>query len=696
MGQESNDPIILTIDDEAVIRTSFKNYLEDYQYTVLEAENGQKGVEIYQNQKVDLILVDLRMPVMDGLEVLSAIREQNKDLPIIVISGTGDITDVVDALRLGASDYLLKPVNDMTILLHAVEKGLERSRLIEENRNYQFTLESQVEQKTEELAIVNNRLKGVVEAAKRLMGCGELHDSGTLLVEEFCQQITAEGGSIYQVMDDGLKKVGHMGREHDYDFLPLPLEEGSVYGRALEVKEPFLTPSGAETYSNPSCIVFPILKRSGQVRAVISLHDKMDPPFTLQDQEIGTILMSYAAESLEAAQARSALKRNEELLMQAQKMEAIGTLAGGIAHDFNNILSAIVGYTDLSLYSNECTPKIENNLQRVKKAGERAKDLVGQILAFSRTEAYQEKPLDIAPIIKEALKLLRATIPSSITIKKNVPSDLGRVLADPTKIHQIIMNLCTNAVHAIDQNEGLINIEFARIVTADHVAAAENIQEKNCLCLTVSDNGQGMSENTTRKIFEPYFTTKEKGEGTGLGLAVVHGIVRANGGVITVTSSPGKGSTFRLYFPCIEDRDDHERFEPELEVNPGTERILFVDDELELVDMARQMLEKLGYSVEVLTSSVEALEELEKDSDRFDLVITDQTMPGLSGLELARKIKILKPTLPVILYTGYSATIDAEEAKRIGIKEFLLKPLNMVELSAVVRSVLDINSLSEN
>lgn len=699
MTVSSAVPLILTIEDDASVRFSISNFLEDYDYKVVQAENGREGLEIIKSQPVNLVLVDLRMPEMDGLEVLAAVHELNENLPVIVISGTGNISDVVEALRLGAWDYLLKPISDMNMLHHAIEKGLERARLIDENKQYQAGLEQQVDEKTRELAALNHRLRDVVESTKSLLGCGELIDSAGKLLEEFSKHMNAVGGSIYQIEPEGLQKVGDLGPNQNYDFIPFPLAENSVFSHTMKTKEPFfvediscrsdLKPSGSKSYVNGSCIVFPIKKNNGELRALVALHDKVVPPFTSQDREIGSVLSSYSAEALETADAISALKKSEDYLMQAQKVQAIGTMAGGIAHDFNNILSAIVGYTDLSLYSDECTEKIRHHLELVKKASDRAKDLVGQILAFSRTEVYQEKPIDLAPVIKEALKLLRATIPSSVSMEKDVLVGKGKVIADPTRIHQIIMNLCNNSMQAMENQAGWIRITYDRVPVEEFGELLDKFSGRYCMKLCVTDNGRGMASEVVNKIFDPYFTTKEKGMGTGLGLSVVQSIVRSSGGSIHVDSRPDSGTSFSLYFPCVECEEDTVLEKSIVDVQPGTEHILFVDDELDLVNMTRLILERLGYTVTVMTSSVEAFDALKKDPNRYDLLITDQTMPVLSGTELAKRAITLRPDLPIILYTGYSAAVDESAARRIGIREFMLKPLNITRLSTIVRQVLD-------
>ncbi len=692
-------PVILILDDEEVIRDAVRAYLEDYDYAVLTAENGTVGLEVLRKKDVDLLLADLRMPELDGLQVLSAVQREFPDLPVIVVSGTGEISDVVEALRLGAWDYLLKPISDMTILRHAIEKCLERVDLIQENRKYQRDLEWLVSQKTKELSEINARLKAVVESTKKLFGCGHLDESGAMLLHEFGAQMEATGGSIYKVGEKGLLYLAGIDNGHAPPMLPFPLKPESVFCRVLETKEPLflddidgdesIISSGWDKYQDNSLLVFPIVDATGKILAIVSLHSKKKPPFSSHDRDIGKILASYAGEAFHVAEVSQALQSSEERLRQAQKMEAIGTLAGGIAHDFNNILAAIIGYTDLSLFSGSCNELVRKNLEQVKNAGNRAKELVSQILTFSRTEDFKENAVDIAPIVKEALKLLRATIPSSIAIRTDVPEGLGKITTDPTKIYQVLMNLCTNAVHAMQSREGVMGIRFSRVLKSTAPLEVQHSTCRNWLELSISDTGEGIAQENLERIFDPYFTTKEKGEGTGLGLAMVHSIVRASGGIIKVESVPGQGSTFSLFFPAAEIGKEIVEDISLGQIRGGHEAILFIDDEVTLAEMAGEMLEKLGYRVDVYSNSREALDSFRRAPERFDLLITDQTMPDISGIELARLVLSIRPDLPVILYTGYSAAIDSTEAQRLGIREFLMKPLSMSHLAEAVRRALD-------
>jgi PAS domain S-box-containing protein len=387
----------------------------------------------------------------------------------------------------------------------------------------------------------------------------------------------------------------------------------------------------------------------------------------------------------------SGRKKLEDQLLQAQKMEAIGTLAGGIAHDFNNILAAILGYAELASIKAQDDPEITENLQQCLQAVHRAKDLVRQILTFSRQGKQERKPMDIRPIVKEGLKFLRASLPVTIEIRENIDGNLGVIEADPTQIHQMLMNLCTNAAHAMREKGGTLEVSLAKfILTPERSSAIAELEPGPYLKLRVSDTGHGMPPEVLRRIFDPYFTTKQGGEGTGLGLAVVHGIVKSYRGGITVSSEPGKGTAFEIYLPGVYPaREPVRAVKPEPLPLGGNERILFVDDESAIVEVAQGIIERLGYKVEVRTSSIEAREMFRANPDRFELVITDMTMPNMTGDKLAQEILSIRPGIPIILCTGFSEYITEERAKAMGIQEFVMKPLVMRDLATVIRRALD-------
>jgi signal transduction histidine kinase/ActR/RegA family two-component response regulator len=385
-----------------------------------------------------------------------------------------------------------------------------------------------------------------------------------------------------------------------------------------------------------------------------------------------------------------ALAQSERQLQQAMKLQAIGTLAGGIAHDFNNILFPIVGYTELTMDDVPEDSQARQNLEEILKATNRAKGLVQQILTFSRQGGQERKPLKVQVLIKEALKLLRATIPSTIEIECNINEACRHIMGDPTQIHQVVVNLCTNAYHAMQETGGTLEVGLEE-VDISYEKSVERVGMKvgPHLELTVKDAGHGMGPDVMERIFEPYYTTKEQGKGTGLGLSVIHGIIKNHGGDISVSSQPGKGATFTVYLPVIDDIDVEIEPIEAASANRGNEHILLVDDEEQIIDIEKQILERLGYRVTAKTDSQEALEEFSTLPEKFDLVITDMTMPKMNGDQLALKLMDIKPDIPVILCTGFNETINEEKALAMGIDRFVMKPIVKDDLANTIRSVLD-------
>ena len=386
---------------------------------------------------------------------------------------------------------------------------------------------------------------------------------------------------------------------------------------------------------------------------------------------------------------RSEQRNLKAQLMQAQKMESIGALASGIAHDFNNILTPIISQSALALMDDGIDSTVQNSLQEVMKAGLRAKDLVKRILAFSHQTDQQPIPIKITPIIREALKLLRASLPTNIEIRINLADGLDTVIVDSTQVHQVLINLCTNAAHSMKDKKGILEVGLTGTeADSDFMANHPELEPGPYLKLTVSDTGHGIAPEVLDRIFEPFFTTKDRGEGTGMGLAVVHGIITEYGGTITVDTELGKGSTFNVFLPLVEAVISGE-IEPDTQLPSGNERVLVVDDEAGMVTTLRDMLEWLGYQVIEQTSSQEALEVFCAEPDRFDLVLTDQAMPNMTGTELAKILKSIRSDIPIVLCTGFSETVNEERLKAIGISEFLLKPVEIEELAQVIRKVLD-------
>ena len=444
-----------------------------------------------------------------------------------------------------------------------------------------------------------------------------------------------------------------------------PLEEAKKTKRLVTVEHVHYDKDGNPR--NVEVNAYPIFDSSGNVCQVIE--------YTLD-----------ITKRKKAEEEKTTLKAQ---LHQTQKMEAIGTLASGIAHDFNNILTAMVGYADLALEDAREGTVAQNYLQQVLTAGSRAKELVRQILTFSRKTEQEQEPMEIAPIVKEALKMLRSSIPTTIEIRQNIQADSSVIMANPTEIHQILVNLCTNAAHAMGENGGLLEVSLTDVdIEPAIVTDFGTLQEGSYLKLSVKDTGCGMNREVMGRIFEPFFTTKDVDKGTGMGLSMVHGIVESYGGLITVGSEPGKGTTFNVFFPRINCVDMPETESLEVVCGRG-ELVLLVDDEKPIVDMMTQMLQRLGYVVVGETSSVDALETFRTQADKFDLVITDYAMPNITGKQLAKELMSIRPDIPIILCTGFNDDIDAERAKSIGIKEFIMKPIDRKNMAVIIRNILD-------
>ena len=369
-------------------------------------------------------------------------------------------------------------------------------------------------------------------------------------------------------------------------------------------------------------------------------------------------------------------------------MESIGTLAGGIAHDFNNILAAIIGNAEMAMQILPEYSTAHKHLEQVLKSSDRARNLVKQILAFSRKSEEDQEPMEMKRAVTEVIKMLRSTLPATIEIRENCTSD-GWIMGSVIQMHQVLLNLCTNAFHAMRETGGVLGIDVCDVtVDAENVHAYHDLPPGLYVRLSVTDTGMGIAPAVINRIFDPFFTTKGVGEGTGMGLSVVYGIVKSHGGDITVESEPGKGTAFHVLLPIIEGKiKEQKKVEPT--VPTGTERILFVDDDEIIVDIGQKLLEMLGYRVTAALSSTGALEIFQKEPGKFDLVITDYTMPHLTGYELAKKLMEMRPDIPIIMCTGYNETISAEKVKASGVREFLLKPLNVRQMGETVRRVLD-------
>ena len=470
----------------------------------------------------------------------------------------------------------------------------------------------------------------------------------------------------------------------------LSMQADSHAGYTLRAGEPVVVDDlRTETRFKPQ-----IMQHYGVVSCMSAIIHGMDRPFGVLGAYTTTQrrftsddvhFLEAVANVLAGAIAR---QRLDEQVRQGQKIQAIGTLAGGIAHDFNNMLTAILGYTELASDDVPRDSITWRNLQRVLTAGTRAKELVQQILAFSRQNTTQLQPVELPLLVREMLSLLRASLPSTIEIRQHIETDVGMVLAAPTQIHQVLLNLCTNAEHAMRATGGVLEVRL-EVVEVDAVFAAAHTELKPGphARLTVCDTGHGMPPEVLERIYEPFFTTKDVGEGTGMGLSVAHGIVASHGGAMTVLSAPGKSTTFAIYLPCSAGPTTHHSSMAE-SIPRGHEHILLVDDEAVLVNLGQELLTRLGYTVTGHTSSVEALNTFRAAPHQFDLVITDQTMPTMTGEALVRALRDIRPDLPIVLCTGFSYAMTRDKAAALGIDAFLLKPLVAHDLGHTIQQVL--------
>jgi PAS domain S-box-containing protein len=459
------------------------------------------------------------------------------------------------------------------------------------------------------------------------------------------------------------------------------------------------TKSDGQPYPSSTCPIYHAFKEGRTYHADDEIYWRKDGTgFPVEytsttiregDQAVGTVMV--IKDITERKQAEEAKLKLEAQLRQAQKMEAIGTLAGGIAHDFNNILGAIIGYGEMiQMFHPSLDPKISRDLGQILKGALRAKDLVRQILAFSRKAEQDRQAIKLQMIIKESLKFLRASLPSTIEIRRSLDPKVGPVLADPTQMQQVVMNLCTNAAQAMHHKGGLLEVRLTEMLVGEEreegtLKLAPGLYAR----LTVQDNGHGIPPDILGRIFDPYFTTKEMGEGTGLGLAVVEGIIQSHGGGITVESEPGVGTVFHVFIPVVESSETTHTSDTPTPIHKGQGRVLFVDDEPALADLSKGIMKNLGFEIEALTSSVAALGKFLLNPQQYDLAILDLTMPQMTGLELARKLLQIRPDLPIILSSGFAEKIHQEEVMKLGIREVITKPWTVRSLAATIKKVLN-------
>ena len=649
-------PKILLIDDKQDNLTTLSAILKNLMSGchVLTAQSGPEGIEKAKAELPDTILLDIKMPGMDGYDVCKKLKqdESTRHIPVIMISAIKtEPKDLVKGLETGADAYLAKPIDEY-VLAAQVKTALRIKRVEDQLRNQKDLLEEMVRERTRALRESEEKMKAILRASP--VGIGLVID----------RKLDWANQTMYRM-------VGY--------------EEGSLLGQNAQV----IYPDNAE-YQRAGRALYSGIEESGTGDVTTQWVRKDGTTFDCVIRACSLEPKDPSRGQLVAVTDISESKHLEAQLQQAQKMEAIGTLAGGIAHDFNNILGAIIGYAELAKMKAPKESNVVADLNQVIKSGNRAADLVQQILTVSRRHKKERRPMQLKYIVKEVVKMLKATLPSTIEIKDVSGKDMGVINADPAQMHQVIMNLCTNAGHAMQEDGGILEVGIGNVQpgTEDSGSVHLDLSPGDYLRLTVKDTGYGIPRHLMDKIFDPYFTTKDTGEGTGLGLSVAQGIVKAHGGTITVYSEPGNGTTFHVYLPLILMEDKKEK-KPEGPLPTGSERILFIDDEQALIEIGSQMLDQLGYDVVTKQSSLEALELFREEPDKFDLVITDMTMPHMTGDKLARELMKIRPEIPIILCTGHSKLVSEKKAKEMGIRAFVMKPLVMRNMAETVRKALD-------
>ena len=589
------------------------------------------------NPGLDIILSDFKMPQFDGLQALRLLMARTPDIPFIIVSGTIGEDTAVEAMKLGATDYLLK--DRLARLGPAVKRALEQRRVRTERRQAEAALRES-----------EDRLRQLAENIHEVIW------------------MTNPAKSVYLYISPAYDTIWGRPREHLYQAAESwldavhPEDRARIRGAAL-IKQPLGDYNETYRIIRPDGVVrwirdraYPVRNEAGQVYRIVGVAED----FTDQ-------------------------KQLEEKYLQTQRLEAIGTLAGGIAHDFNNILSGIVGFNSLARQAAAGNAELLDYLEEISRAGNRATDLVRQILAFSRTDSQALVPVQLRHVIAEAVQLLRAAIPSTIKFEVNLASGIPAVLGNATQLHQVVMNLGTNACHAMRDRPGQLRVQLEACDVDEPLSRQlADIAPGAFVRLTVSDTGCGIDAATQKRVFEPFFTTKAPGEGTGLGLSVVHGIVRSHRGAIRLSSEVDHGTTFEIYLPAITAPVENDSAESGPIPRGHGERILFVDDEMLLVRLGERMLRQFGYTAEGEDHVLDALARLERDPQAFQLVVTDQTMPGLTGLEFATRMHALRSDLPIVLMSGYSLALTPEKIREVGVCEVLTKPYTAATLAAAV------------
>jgi PAS domain S-box-containing protein len=658
---------ILWAEDNADLREYVRRMLAEH-YEVIAFSDGARALASLQIERPDLILTDIMMPELDGLELLRAVRAdpRTQHIPVILLSARAGREAAIEGLDAGADDYLVKPFSARELLARV------RSHLALARTRQELTLEldRKVEARTRELVQTDSQLRESEERLRQLASAlhevfwlRETRSQRILYVSPAYERVWLRScQSLYDEPRSWLDAVHPDDREH------VAAERQAIAdGRSFNEEFRIVRPDGSV--------------RSIRARAV-PIYDTT-----------GTVyrVAGVAEDVTDRKHADIARQDLEWQLRQSQKLEALGRLTGGIAHDFNNLLGAILGHAELMGLDLEPGHAAQASVDEIRAAGQRAKELVQRLLSFSRPQEQERKLIQLQPVLEEAVRLMRPTLPAGVELTLHSEPTLPAIVGDTSLVHQVVLNLTTNAWHALQGHAGRIDIRLARCRVDTTLRQTQpELQLGEHVCLSISDTGVGMDTATRARIFEPFFTTKAAGTGTGLGLSVVHGIVRSHGGAIVVESEPAHGTAFHVYLPASADLADSARSAAAAATSlPGHgEQILFIDDEASLAKLAVAHLERLGYRVEAFTQPAAALAAFRANPQRFDLVVTDYNMPEMSGIEVAQQLFLMRPDVAVALVTGYARQADLEQARALGIREIILKPFSVEEFRPIIRRLL--------
>ncbi|HOI16108.1 MAG TPA: response regulator [Geobacteraceae bacterium] len=656
MGQSEK---ILIADDEELIRLNLRALLEDLGYRVAEAADGREGLDAFDRERPDLVLVDLTMPVMNGISMIAVLREKSPETPIIVISGTGSVRDAVDSLRLGAWDYVLKPVADAEGLDIIIKRALEKARLVRENRLYREHLEDLVRERTEKLFQVNERWERTFDAVPDLIA---IIDTDFRIVQANKAMADRLGLTPADCAGQVCYAAVHK-TEAPHAFCPHMLTLRDCREHMAEIMEGRL---GGDFIVSTS----PVYDSAGQL--------------------IGSVHVARDITSLRKAEEERKLL--EAQLHQAQKMEAIGQLAGGIAHDFNNILTAIIGYAEIIQLRLENNSPLRRFAEQVLTAADRAADLTSGLLAFSRRQVLYTKPIDLCGIVRDLEKMLGRLLPEDIDFRTTFPEGDLIVMADKGQIDQVLMNLMTNAKDAMPRG-GTLTMDVSHAFMAEKFIHAHGFGDPGeYACISVTDTGLGMDEETTKRIFEPFFTTKEVGKGTGLGMAIIYGIIQQHNGCINVQSEKQRGTTFKIYLPRVAEEIKEVPWVRGAEAPPrGTETILLAEDDATVRELHKMSLEEAGYKIIEAVDGEDALHKFMEHMAEVDIVVTDVIMPKRDGKNLFDEIRRIRADMKVLFMSGYTKDIIVERGILENEFSYVTKPVKSCELLKAVRGVLDEN-----